>query len=216
MNAVIKAVVETVVVLATGTAVALAVNAGRGGNGLKLDRNYFPAAIAPTADTSQAAPAATQAEPAKSPDTTTPAVPVEPAAEQPAAVKQAKPAHPPHEFQEINLDALAAIVQGTSEFGLDYAGRVIFVDARNDQAFGEGHLPGAIQLDNYKIEQYIEPVLAAAELAEMIVVYCNGGECEDSILACRYLVRDYGVRMDKIRLYAGGWKEWFTNEMPYE
>ena len=89
----------------------------------------------------------------------------------------------------------------------------VFIDARADTAFEEGHIPGAVQCDHYQLEDYMEAVLDVVYDAEKIIVYCNGGECEDSIFVCADLI-DFDVSYDSIYLFAGGWKEWSGNGMP--
>ncbi len=92
-------------------------------------------------------------------------------------------------------------------------GANVFIDARNDELYEEGHIPGALQADHYRLEDYIENVLAYAESADRIIVYCNGGDCEDSIYMCTDLV-ELDVPYDRIYLYVGGWKEWESNGQP--
>ena len=95
-----------------------------------------------------------------------------------------------------------------TEMGLN-----VFVDARNDEAYEDGHIPGAIQADHYWIEDFIDNILLHAQVAEKLIVYCNGGNCEDSILVCSDLL-DAGVSYDKIYLFAGGWEAWTAANMP--
>lgn len=93
------------------------------------------------------------------------------------------------------------------------AGQIIFIDARDDRHFQAGHIPGAIQLDHYRLDRHVAPVLAASSLAEQIVVYCNGGTCEDSELAAGDLL-DLGVPAAKILVYVGGFEEWQRQRLP--
>jgi rhodanese-related sulfurtransferase len=92
---------------------------------------------------------------------------------------------------------------------------VVFVDARDDQHYQEGHIPGAYQFDHYRPENYLPAVLPACQNAERIVVYCNGGNCEDSEFAALTL-RANGVPSEKLLVYAGGMTEWATNGLPVE
>lgn len=94
-------------------------------------------------------------------------------------------------------------------------GTVVFLDARDDQHYQEGHIPGAYQLDYYRPANYLATVLPACQSAEEIVVYCNGGNCEDSELAATFL-RDAGIPGQKLMVYAGGMSEWSTNGWPVE
>lgn len=87
------------------------------------------------------------------------------------------------------------------------SGLYLFIDARDDEHFAEAHVPGAFQVDHYRIEQYLPDVLPEAMGAEKIVVYCNGGKCEDSILVCGDLY-EAGVPREALFLYEGGMEEW--------
>ncbi len=93
--------------------------------------------------------------------------------------------------------------------------RIIFVDARDDAHFSAGHIPGAHPFDHYHMEQHVAPVLAAAQLAERIVVYCNGGDCEDSELATLDLI-SLGIPEAKLVIYGGGIAEWTKHGLPLE
>jgi len=93
-------------------------------------------------------------------------------------------------------------------------GLIVFVDARNDHAYELGHVPGAWQLDRYRPEGYLPQVLPVCMAAQKVVVYCNGGSCEDSEFAA-VMLRDAGIPAANIFVYAGGISEW-TNGMPFE
>lgn len=116
---------------------------------------------------------------------------------------------PKHPYRELGFDETLAIWEDPNrEYGL-----YVFVDARNDKEFEAGHVPGAYQCDFYRIENYIEDAFAAASGAEKVVVYCIGGDCEDSIGVCNVL-HDYGIPTENLLLYRGGWEEWNQKQMP--
>jgi rhodanese-related sulfurtransferase len=91
----------------------------------------------------------------------------------------------------------------------------IVVDSRDDRHYEEGHVPGAYHFDHYHPADYLAPVLSACQTAEKILVYCNGGTCEDSEFAAVSL-RDAGVPKEKLFVYVGGFTEWATNGWPVE
>jgi rhodanese-related sulfurtransferase len=93
--------------------------------------------------------------------------------------------------------------------------QVIFVDARNDEHYQAGHIPGAYQLDHFHIENYLGAVLPICQVAQKIIVYCKGGSCEDSEQTALFL-RDAGVPKEKLFVYASGFDEWTANQMPVE
>lgn len=86
-------------------------------------------------------------------------------------------------------------------------GGIIFVDARNDEHYQGGHIPGAYQFDNYHPENYMGTVFPACQSAEKIIVYCTGGNCEDSQFAALTL-RDAQIPNEKLFVYTGGITEW--------
>ena len=92
---------------------------------------------------------------------------------------------------------------------------VVFVDARDEQHYREGHIPGAYEFDPYRPEKYFDTVLPVCQAAEQIVVYCNGGDCDDSETAA-ILLRDVGIPGPKLLVYGGGITEWTTNGLPVE
>jgi rhodanese-related sulfurtransferase len=91
---------------------------------------------------------------------------------------------------------------------------VAFIDARHDEEYQAGHIPGAYQLDYYYKEKYLPPLLDLLRLAEQIVVYCNGGNCDDSEWTA-VLLADI-VPREKLLVYGGGITEWATNGWPVE
>ena len=92
---------------------------------------------------------------------------------------------------------------------------IVFIDARDDRHYQEGHIPGAFQFDHYHAENYLATVLPVCQAAEQIVVYCTGGDCEDSEFAA-IILRDTGIPKEKLFVYGGGITEWTTNDLPVE
>ena len=112
-------------------------------------------------------------------------------------------------LQPLDHLAVAALFQESER----NPATVIFVDVRNDALYQAGHIPGAHQLDYYRPEAYLPEVLGACATAQKIVVYCTGGDCEDSELAAQLLVQA-GVPRENLFVYLGGFTEWSTNGLP--
>ena len=91
----------------------------------------------------------------------------------------------------------------------------LFVDVRGDELYQAGHIPGAYHLNYYHPEGALPSVLAACATAEKIIVYCNGGECEDSELAA-VMLGQAGVPRERIYVYSGGFAEWSAEQLPQE
>jgi rhodanese-related sulfurtransferase len=94
-------------------------------------------------------------------------------------------------------------------------GSIAFIDARDEQHYREGHIPGACEFDPYYPEKYFATVFPVCQAAEQIVVYCSGGDCDDSESAAIAL-RDVGIANRKLFIYTGGFTEWITNGLPIE
>jgi rhodanese-related sulfurtransferase len=92
---------------------------------------------------------------------------------------------------------------------------ILFVDARDDRHFEEGHIPGAYQLDRYYPEKHLPVVLPACLRAVKVVVYCAGGTCEDSEFAALSLI-EAGVPRDRIFVFSEGMAGWIAQNRPLE
>ena len=120
-------------------------------------------------------------------------------------------AHAEHGYQTISFAEVAEVFRDPNTA----TGANAFIDARSEETYADGHIPDAIQADHYRIDEYIDKILLYTQGAEKVIVYCNGGDCEDSILMCGDLL-DAGLPYDAIFLFAGGWTEWIENDMPTE
>ena len=94
-------------------------------------------------------------------------------------------------------------------------GPIVFVDARNQEHYEDGHIPGAYPLDPYHPEQQMTGVLTACQAADQVVVYCTGGDCEDADTTA-ILLREAGVPNQKLFVYGGGYDDWTENRLPVE
>jgi len=187
---------EAIWVCLAATAFAWAANA-LSSRGLILTRNYFPSAAEPGAT-------ATHVQPTPGKTIETNAVPV-PADAQVAARLASK-------GLKVATAAEAEKLFRDPKFA---QGLIIFLDARDDDHYEAGHIPGAYQFDHYHAPRFVPTVLPACSIAEQVLVYCTGGECEDSEFAAITL-RDMGVKADKLVVYAGGFKEWEASALPVE
>ena len=88
------------------------------------------------------------------------------------------------------------------------ADMAVFVDARNKDDYVEGHIPGAVHLYHYDSLEMIDSVRPDLEQAFFIIVYCNGGDCDDSISLALDLTTSYGFPNDSVYVFKGGMEEW--------
>ena len=102
------------------------------------------------------------------------------------------------------------------EISIDVAERlfsdsVLFIDAREEEYYIEGHIPNSICNDDfdslvYQIEDFIT-------YKNGFVVYCSDDDCGSSE-DLAYQLQDQGFT--NIYLFKGGWKQWTKNNLPME
>jgi rhodanese-related sulfurtransferase len=94
---------------------------------------------------------------------------------------------------------------------LDYAmmkfqsKNTVFLDSRYPEDFKSGHIKGAINLPYEEFEEHAPKVLPKLSKDEEIITYCDGSECETSLLLARELM-DLGYT--DVKVFFGGWQEW--------
>ena len=205
MNAARRTVLEALILGAVGVVVAITANSVRASGSVKFSRNYFDkgtghvtgASLERPAGSDHNSPEAAQGiSSARSHDSSDTSA-------------QASDREQQYAYQILTFDQVVAIFNDPNTA----LGGNVFVDARNDHDYETGHIPGAIQADHYRLEDYVDILLDYAESAEKIVVYCNGGNCEDSIFLCSDML-DFEIPCDKLYLYPGGWQEWADKGMP--
>lgn len=159
-------------------------------------------------------PAPVASPPARNPESreTPPAAESPPPA--PAPAEAAQPPPSPAEaaepkFQEVSLSEAIALFEDQKTTH----GAYVFVDARVDESYEAGHIPGAVQCDFYRIDYYFPDLLRRAAHAEKIIVYCGNADCEDSLYVCGELLKS-DVHRARILLFKGGWKEWNEAGLP--
>lgn len=192
-----KVLVETVLLALVGVAFALAANA-LSPRGLKLSRNYFPG--------SEKKPATALAAHSASHTAATNASPAKAAAFDPIAQR----------LEQRGLQLVSS--KAAFELFNDPAyqqGLIVFIDARDDEHYQAGHIPGAWQFNHYRPENYLPAVLPVCLVAQKVVVYCTGGQCEDSEFAA-IMLRDNGVPGENLFVYTGGMTEWKAQGHPVE
>ncbi|MDY6906391.1 MAG: rhodanese-like domain-containing protein [Thermodesulfobacteriota bacterium] len=89
----------------------------------------------------------------------------------------------------------------------------IFVDARSCEAYTDGHLPGAVSLPVYDIENCIFDFLDTHAADITVVTYCSGIKCTDSHFLAEELA---AAGYEDVRIFAQGMEAWQEERMPIE
>ncbi|MBI4025525.1 MAG: rhodanese-like domain-containing protein [Verrucomicrobia bacterium] len=82
---------------------------------------------------------------------------------------------------------------------------VLWVDARSAKEFEQGHIPGAMRLNEDAWEELLAPFLEAWSAPRPVVVYCGDQPCEASRHVAGRL-RDAGIK--PVYVLKGGWDAW--------
>jgi rhodanese-related sulfurtransferase len=108
------------------------------------------------------------------------------------------PPHADKPFVEISGDDAAWLA----------ARGVLVVDARRTKVYEEGHVAGARNISPWEGDadaKITALVNEARDGALPVVVYCSGGDCEDSHMLAQRL---YGGGFNNLLVYKDGWPDW--------
>lgn len=199
-----KTLLEALAILVAGFLLAALANT-LSPMGLKISRNYFPSGAVTSRTNTPSSPGAMAPGPTNTAGTNL--APQAASTNTSAAIERLQSKG----LQHLLTPEAAALYRDPAY----QSGTIIFLDARDDADYEAGHIPGAYQLFHYRPEKYLPVVLPISQVAQKIIVYCNGGDCEDSEFAA-IMLRDAGVPPDKLRVYLGGFTEWQTNNLPVE
>ena len=112
--------------------------------------------------------------------------------------------------EELNNDLNLGIVEISLEIAKDLFDKdILFIDARAEEYYLEGHIPGAICNDDF--DQLINDIDNRIINNDFFVVYCSDDDCGSSE-ELAYQLFDQGYL--NIYLFKGGWKQWTENSLP--
>jgi len=150
--------------------------------------------------------AAKATEPVKSSATTSAASTSAAPAPPPSAadVKSRFPAHKDTPYVELH---------GADVATLHRAG-ALFLDARRSSVYAEGHIAGARSVSVWEadVDERVGALLAeGGHERAPVVIYCSGGDCEDSHMLAQKL---FGAGFENLYVYRDGWPDWQKRSLP--
>jgi rhodanese-related sulfurtransferase len=123
----------------------------------------------------------------------------------PADTGRAFPPHPARAWLEISGDEAAELFARKT---------VPFLDARRTSVYAQGHISGARPFSVWeadvddKVKAFFQE---GRDQSAPVVVYCSGGECEDSHMLAEKL---YKVAFDNLLVYKDGFPDWQKRGLP--
>lgn len=92
-------------------------------------------------------------------------------------------------------------------------GKTLFVDARSNDDYNEGHIKGAITLPVGEFDERVGNLLDDYSPDQSIITYCSGRTCEDSHRLAQMLI-DLGY--ENVSIMIDGFPGWKENGYPVE
>ncbi|KPL07266.1 hypothetical protein AMJ86_04965 [bacterium SM23_57] len=122
-----------------------------------------------------------------------------------------------HVPERGNSDSLLAISESPypKEIALDEVDSLskngaVIIDARLPEFYRDGHIPEAMNIPFEDLRPYLEALFAIPK-DTVIIVYCDGGECELSYDLAVYMIqRGYSNLFE----FRGGWEDWLASGRP--
>lgn len=104
---------------------------------------------------------------------------------------------------------------GVSEVNLSevrqWAGHVLWVDARVAEAYQKQHIPGAILLNESSWENLLPGFLAIWQPDTKVIVYCDSQACDASQGVALRIQRE--LNLPEIYVLKGGWSSWLQKSL---
>ena len=115
----------------------------------------------------------------------------------------------PHSYEPDDPEAVT-LSQALKSFESE---QTIFLDCRLKEDFDAGHIKGAVSLPWEEFDLYFPQAKASLEDGKEIIAYCDGTECELSLLLARELTQ---LGYQNVKVFFGGWLEWTRAGLPVE
>ena len=89
----------------------------------------------------------------------------------------------------------------------------LFVDARPQSQYADGHIRGALSLPWHEVDRYYVEAAERLEGAAMIITYCDGESCDLSHELALFL-KEMGF--ENVRVLVDGWSVWQQAGLPLQ
>ena len=115
--------------------------------------------------------------------------------------------HPNTAYIEIHGDDVEALHKKSA----------LFLDARRTSVYEQGHIPGARPYSVWEsdIDEKVNKLFAERSDPRdqnlPIVIYCSGGDCEDSHMLAQKL---WGIQFNNVYVYKDGFPDWQKRGLP--
>ncbi len=113
-------------------------------------------------------------------------------------------------------DSVFSYISTPTALRLYQNNEAVFIDSRAEDLYLEGHIEGAYNVDfegsmelfDSQMEHFLENI----DSTRTVITYCDGEDCDLSLMMARYLYYDFGFK--DIRVFHGGWEKWLEYDLP--
>jgi rhodanese-related sulfurtransferase len=91
------------------------------------------------------------------------------------------------------------------------SGAALFVDARDEAFYEEGHIPGAVSLPVQDFEMVFPRLQEQLLAAPRVITYCDGASCEMSVELTERLLF---AGLEYVEIFTGGIQQWKAAGQP--
>jgi rhodanese-related sulfurtransferase len=141
-----------------------------------------------------------------------------PAAKKPAAPATTTTIAPPPPTREFTVHPDKPYIEiAFNDVKTLHDKNVLFLDARRTSVYEQGHIPGARTYSVWEsdIDDKVQKLFAersdTSAQALPIVIYCSGGDCEDSHMLAQKL---WGIQFNNVYVYKDGFPDWQQHGAP--
>lgn len=111
--------------------------------------------------------------------------------------------------EQFKMEVAEEIQVASSEImDLWVSGEALFVDARGEEVYAEGRIPGAFSLPYKGFDDGAVPEMVDyLPRDQLLVIYCDGADCHASQVVYDRLL-ELGFKPEFMKIFHGGWNEW--------
>jgi rhodanese-related sulfurtransferase len=92
------------------------------------------------------------------------------------------------------------------------SGKAVFIDARDEGSYRDGHIQGAVNIALGDLPLHVE-FLRGLSAEKVLVPYCDGTQCHSSV---QFAHRLLSAGISQVKVFFGGWEEWTESGLPME
>jgi rhodanese-related sulfurtransferase len=93
------------------------------------------------------------------------------------------------------------------------SGLAVFVDARSEDYYNEGHIKGAVSLPLGNADALIDTIKKNILPGTYLITYCSGRECDDSHQLAQYLLEN---GYSNVSVFIDGYPGWAAKGYPID